>query len=186
MVFSFTSCLILLARTHRQCLGWKPVPKHIAHHSLLLLIGYWLPASCGGMVLIHRQMLTHFPTTLKVLVSSQNLSSQLTTHCSLLTAHYPLLTTHCSLLTAHYSLLTTHCSLLIRSKRLHDDVLNISKKTLSVHLAVFFPFVRQKHPVFPQRSIRSQCPRLVNKVRYVFEEVHDVESERADEGVEHG
>ena len=34
-----------------------------------------------------------------------------TTHCSLLTAHYSPLTTHCSLLTTHYSPLTTHLGL---------------------------------------------------------------------------
>ena len=39
-------------------------------------------------------------------------------------------------------------------KRLHDDVLHISRKPLRAHLAVFFPFIRQKHPVFLQRSIR--------------------------------
>ena len=75
---------------------------------------------------------------------------------------------------------------IIVGKRLHDDVLNISKKPLRAHLAVFFPFVRQKHPVFLQRCIRRQCCRFVNHVLYVFEEVHSVESARAYERIEHG
>ena len=64
------------------------------HHSLLIAqyslltahcsVGYWLPASCGGMVLIRRQMLTHFPTV------TQSTGFQpeplLTTPCSLLIA----------------------------------------------------------------------------------------------------
>ena len=42
---------------------------------------YWLPASGKGMALIRRQMPPHFPTALKVLASSQNRWSSLTTHC---------------------------------------------------------------------------------------------------------
>ena len=61
-------------------------------------------------------------------------------------------------------------------KRLHDDVLHRLKKPLRVHLAAFFPFVRQKHPVFFQWRVWRQCSSLVNHVRYVFEEVHSVES----------
>ena len=50
---------------------------------------YWLPASGEGMVLIRRQMLTHFPTVTK----SAGFQPE------------PLLITHCSKLMAHYSLL---------------------------------------------------------------------------------
>ena len=53
---------------------------------------------------------------------------------------------------------------IIVGKRLHDDVLNISKKPLRAHLAVFFPFVRQKHPVFFQRCVWRQGSSLVNHI----------------------
>ena len=43
---------------------------------------------------------------------------------------------------------STFIFFVICRKRLHDDVLHISKKTLEANLAVLFPFVRQKHPVF--------------------------------------
>ena len=55
-------------------------------------VGYWLPASSEGMVLIRRQMLKHFPTV------TQSTGFQ----------PEPLVNTRCSSLIAHYSMLIVH------------------------------------------------------------------------------
>ena len=58
--------------------GWKPVPRPTAHCSLLIthcLCGTGFQPAVKSMIIIRRQMLTHFPTALKVLASSQNLRS---------------------------------------------------------------------------------------------------------------
>ena len=44
--------------TVTQSAGFQPEPLLTTHCS----VGYWLPASCEGLVLIRGQMLAHFPT----------------------------------------------------------------------------------------------------------------------------
>ena len=70
-------------------------------------------------------------------------------------------------------------------KRLHDDVLHISKKPLRGELSGFLSICQAEASCISPRCIRRQCCRFVNNVRYVFEEVHSVESARAYERIEH-
>ena len=73
--------------------GWKPVPKHIAHHSLLIAqCGTGFQPAVKSMTIIRRQMLKHFPTVTKSTGFQPELL--LTTYCSLLIAHYSLLKIH--------------------------------------------------------------------------------------------
>ena len=88
--------LKVLASSQNRCLSCTAQSSWLTTHCSLW---YWLPASGEGMVLIRRQMLTHFPTV----TQSTGFQPE-----PLLIAHYSPLTTHHSLLTTHYSLLTIH------------------------------------------------------------------------------
>ena len=91
--------IVIIAKTT----GWKSVPKHI-----IAECGTGFQPAVRAWSLPVGKMLTHFPTALKVLASSQSSCSLLNAHSSLLTAHCgtgfqpePLLTTQCSQLLAH-------------------------------------------------------------------------------------
>ena len=111
-----------------QSAGWKPVPKHI-HYS----VGYWLPASCEGLIANRRQMLAHFPTV------TQSTGFQ----------PEPLLTTHCSLLIAHSPSLTPHRSLLITHNALHHNThltSSLNPHSLLLRIILFSPSLRLCFP----------------------------------------
>ena len=111
-----------------QSAGWKPVPKHINYS-----VGYWLPASCEGLIANRRQMLAHFPTV------TQSTGFQ----------PEPLLTTHCSLLIAHSPSLTPHRSLLITHNALHHNThltSSLNPHSLLLRIILFSPSLRLCFP----------------------------------------
>ena len=58
--------------TGSQSAGWKPVPKHNLYSLLIAQCGTGFQPAVRSMTIIRRQMLSHFPTALKVLAFSQN------------------------------------------------------------------------------------------------------------------
>ena len=114
-----------------QSAGWKPVPKHINYS-----VGYWLPASCEGLIANRRQMLAHFPTV------TQSTGFQ----------PEPLLTAHPSLLTPHYSSLTTLCTT-IHTLLLLLILIRYYYALFSFHLRYVFAF----HSMTKRSSIEDKA-----------------------------